>query len=280
MLSELSIEELKGVARRLRVEIIKMLGVAGSGHPGGSLSLAELLTVLYFRVLDHHPDDPLWPGRDRVILSKGHACPALYAVLTLCGYFPAEILGTLRKLGSPLQGHPSSDTRLPGIEVSTGSLGQGLSISCGIALAARMDNASYRVYCILGDGELQEGQIWEAAMTAGHYKLDNICAIVDNNNLQIDGSIPEVMNVYPLPEKFRSFGWEVLEIDGHDITSIIYAFEKAASFRGKPVVIIAHTIKGKGVSFMENQAEWHGIAPDQKQTERALKELKEGEVES
>lgn len=267
-----SIENLKAICRDVRADIVKMTAAAGSGHPGGSLSSVELLTALYFNVLNHRPEDPHWPERDRFILSKGHVCPVLYSVMARTGYFPVEELMTLRKFGSRLQGHPSYKA-LPGLESSSGSLGQGLSIANGLALAAKLDGKSYRVYCLMGDGELQEGQIWEAMMTAAHYKLDNVCAIVDYNNLQIDGKVEEVMGLNPLVKKWESFNWNVIEIDGHDLAQVLKAYEEAANHKGQPSVIIAHTIKGKGVSFMENVAGWHGKAPNQEELERALQEI-------
>lgn len=258
---------------RVRIEILKMLTEAGSGHTGGSLSAADIVTALYFYKMRHSPHEPSWKERDRFILSKGHAAPLLYAVLALAGYFDISLLKTLRKVDSPLQGHPSSKM-LRGIEVSTGSLGQGLSIADGIALGLRMDSLNSRVYCLLGDGELQEGQVWEAAMTAAHYCLDNLCAIVDNNGLQIDGFCCDVMNIEPLTEKWRAFGWNVIDIDGHDMEQIIDALDEAEQAKGKPTVIIARTVKGKGVSFFEGKAEYHGIAPNREELEKALKELR------
>ncbi len=267
------IEQLEVKAKQLRFDIIEMLGEAGSGHPGGSLSSADIFAALYFSVLKHDPKNPGWEERDVFILSKGHVCPGLYAVLAESGYFPKDELMTLRKLGSRLDGHPSKLKGLPGIEVSSGSLGMGLSVANGAALAFKLNKAGRRAYCLMGDGELQEGQIWEAAMTAAHYKLDNVCGIVDNNNLQIDGECEKVMNVKPLAEKWKAFGWNVIDIDGHKLEEILEAFNKAKESKGKPSVIIARTIKGKGVSFMEDQAGWHGKAPDKEQTEQALKEL-------
>lgn len=271
-----SIDNLKAICKDVRADILKMTAAAGSGHPGGSLSSVELLTALYFNVLNHRPEDPHWPERDRFILSKGHVCPVLYSVMARTGYFPVEELLTLRKFGSRLQGHPSVKA-LPGLESSSGSLGQGLSIANGLALAAKIDGKPYRVYCLMGDGELQEGQIWEAMMTAPHYKLDNVCAIVDYNNLQIDGKVEDVMGLDPLVKKWESFNWHVIEIDGHDIAQVLKAYEEAANHKGQPSVIIAHTIKGKGVSFMENVAGWHGKAPNQEELEKALQEIYGGE---
>lgn len=259
-------------ARRVRIEILKMLTQSGSGHTGGSLSAADIATALYFYKMRHRPSEPDWPGRDRFILSKGHAAPLLYTVLALAGYFDPALLKDLRKIGCPLQGHPSSKL-LRGVEVSTGSLGQGLSIANGIALGLRLDNSPARVYCLLGDGETQEGQIWEAAMTAGHYFLDNLCAVVDLNELQIDGRCEDVMKVEPVAGKWRAFNWHVFEIDGHNMTQIIDALDEAEKIKGKPSVILARTVKGKGVSFFEGRAEYHGVTPTPEELEKALKEL-------
>ena len=262
---------LEDKAKETRRLIIKMLVKAGSGHPGGSLSSTDLLTCLYFKVLRHNPKDPQWPDRDRFHLSKGHCCPALYAVLAELGYFPLEHLWTLRKLGSILQGHP--DRKVPGVEVASGSLGQGLSVALGMSLAAKMDKKSYRVYCLMGDGETQEGNVWEAAMAGAHYKCDNLCAMIDYNGFQIDGCTKEIMNLEPLADKWRSFGWHAIEINGHNIREILGAYEEAKTTKGKPSVIIARTIKGKGVSFMENVLDFHGRAPTREEAEIALKEL-------
>jgi transketolase len=267
------IKFLKIKANQIRKLIIEMLAKAGSGHPGGSLSSADIISCLYFEVMRHNPKDPNWPDRDRFHLSKGHCCPAVYAALSLCGYFPQEELWTLRKLGSILQGH--SDRRTPGIEVGSGSLGQGLSVAVGMALAGKIDKKDYRVYCLMGDGEIQEGNIWEAAMSAVHFKLDNLCGIVDYNRFQIDGKVEEIMNLEPLVKKWESFGWYVVECDGHNIEELLKAFEEAKTVKLKPTVIIAYTIKGKGVSFMENVVDFHGRAPTQEERERALKELEE-----
>ena len=242
------------------------------GHPGGSLSIADILTVLYFNELNIDEKNPKWEDRDRLVLSKGHCAPALYSVLANRGFFDKKELKTLRKLGSFLQGHPDMK-KTPGVDMTTGSLGQGLSSANGMAIAAKLDNKSYRVYCILGDGEIEEGQIWEAAMASNKYKLDNLCVIVDNNNLQIDGPIEQVMNSNPIDEKFKSFGFQIIKIDGHDIEEIKKAFEVARNVKGKPTCIIAKTIKGKGVSFMENQVGWHGKAPNKEQYEEAKKEI-------
>ncbi|MBZ4686568.1 MAG: transketolase [Clostridia bacterium] len=264
--------ELQLQANQIRQDIIKMTGQAGSGHPGGSLSGVEILTVLYNNVLKMRPNQPDWPDRDRFILSKGHAAPLLYAVLASKGYFPREELWRLRKLGSMLQGHPDLKTT-PGVEMSTGSLGQGFSVSIGMALAGKLDKKDYRVYVMLGDGESQEGIVWEAAMAAAHYKLDNICAVLDYNGFQIDGTNSEVMSVEPVADKWRAFGWHVIEIDGHDLEAIAAAFQEAQTIKGKPTMIVARTIKGKGVSFMENEVDWHGKATNPTETEKALAEL-------
>ncbi|MGQ9569295.1 MAG: transketolase [Thermodesulfovibrionales bacterium] len=271
---ERDINFLKKQARLVRIEILKMLFVAGSGHTGGSLSAADIVTVLYFSKIRHRPHEPTWIERDRFILSKGHAAPLLYAVLAMTGYFDLSVLKTLRKLGSPLQGHPCSRL-LPGVEISTGSLGQGLSVSNGIALGLKIDNLDSRVYCLLGDGEIQEGQVWEAAMTAAHYRLDNLCAIIDLNGLQIDGPVSQVKAIEPVTSKWLAFGWNVIEIDGHNIEEILNSLDEAEKVKEKPTVIIAHTIKGKGVSFFEGKVEYHGIAPTQEELKKALKELKE-----
>ncbi len=264
-------KELCLIANTLRADVIRMLLSAKSGHSAGPLGMADIFAAMYFRVLNHDPKNPKWPGRDRFLLSKGHACPALYATLAEKGYFNKEDLSGLRKLGSKLQGHPQIG--LAGIEISSGSLGQGLSIANGMALAARLDKSDSRIYCLMGDGETNEGQVWEAAMTAAHYKLDHVCAIVDFNKLQIDGFCCDIKDMGPYVHKWADFGWNVIEVDGHDIEELMDAFDKAGQVKGKPTVIIAHTIKGKGVSFMENKAEWHGIAPRLEEYERAVKEL-------
>lgn len=266
------IEALKSRAKVIRRDIIKMITAAGSGHPGGSLSAVEILVSLYFHKLRHDPKNPNWSERDRFLLSKGHAAPVWYATLAEAGYFPISELDTLRKLGSILQGHPDMK-KTPGVESSSGSLGQGLSIAIGIALAGKLDKKSYRVYAVIGDGESQEGQIWEAAMSAAHYKLDNLCVIQDYNGLQIDGSIERVMSPLPLADKWRAFGWNVIEVDGHDFKQVIDAYDQAEKVKAKPTIIIAKTIKGKGVSFMEGKAEWHGKAPTPEQAQKALQEL-------
>ncbi|HYE69390.1 MAG TPA: transketolase [Anaerovoracaceae bacterium] len=272
MRSHLNEEQLLEKSRQLRINILNMLTKAGSGHPGGSLSAIDIMGVLYNNVLRHDPKDPQWKERDRLILSKGHVCPALYAVLADCGYFHKDELNSLRKYGSMLQGHPCMN-KTPGVEVSGGSLGQGLSIATGIALGGRMNQEDFRVYCLMGDGEIQEGQIWEAAMAAGHYKLDHLCGIVDYNGIQIDGAVDEVMTINPCKEKWLAFNWNVIEVDGHEVLKVEEAFKQAEAYKGKPTVIIANTVKGKGVSFMENSAAWHGTAPDQKQLEEALSGL-------
>jgi transketolase len=272
LISSRDIDFLKKQATTLRIEILKMLTESGSGHTGGSLSAADIVSALYFYKMKHNPDDPKWIERDRFILSKGHAAPVLYAALAVSGYFDKSLLSTLRKIGSPLQGHPSSKL-LKGVEVSTGSLGQGLSIANGIALGLRLDNSKSRVYCLLGDGELQEGQVWEAAMTAGHYFLDNLCAIVDANGLQIDGKCADVMKVEPIAAKWKAFNWHVFEIDGHNMSEITDALDEAEKIKGKPSMIVAHTVKGKGVSFFEGKAQYHGLTPTKEELEKALKEL-------
>jgi len=264
---------LKEKARLLRMEILKMLTESGSGHTGGSLSAADVVTVLYFYKMKHKPADPEWRERDRFILSKGHAAPVLYAALALSGYFDKPLLKTLRKLGSPLQGHPCSKM-LPGVEISTGSLGQGLSIADGIAMGLKLDGLTSRVYCLLGDGETQEGQVWEAAMTAAHYRLDNLCAIIDNNGLQIDGPCSDVMSIEPIVNKWEAFGWHVIDINGHDMEAIVNALNEAETVKLKPTMIVARTVKGKGVSFFEGKVQYHGIAPTGEELEKALKELK------
>ena len=266
------INELQEISRKVRIGIIEGVYNAKSGHPGGSLSVADILTVLYFNQMNVDPQNPKADSRDRLVLSKGHVAPALYSVLSQKGYFDTEELRNLRKVNGILQGHPDMKN-IPGVDMSTGSLGQGLSAANGMAIASKLNHEGVRVYCICGDGELQEGQIWEAAMTSSHYKLDNLCVIVDNNNLQIDGKVNEVMSIYPIDEKFRSFGFEVFNIDGHDMNQIINALNKAKTIKGKPTAIIAKTIKGKGVSFMENQAGWHGKAPKEEEYNIAISEL-------
>lgn len=264
--------ELKEMADKIRIDVIRAIHAAGSGHPGGSLSAADIVTALYFREMNIDPKNPKMLTRDKFILSKGHAGPVQYAALAEKGFFPKEELLTLRKLGSKLQGHPDMK-KVPGIEMSTGSLGQGFSVATGMALANRMDDNEGRVYVLLGDGEIQEGIVWEAAMSAAHYKLDNLVAILDWNGLQIDGKNEDVMTVAPVDEKFRSFGWNVLYIDGHNMDEIVEAFTKARNTEGKPTVIIAKTIKGKGVSFMEDNPGWHGKAPNDEEAKQAVEEL-------
>ena len=269
----LSLSELQGKARCLRCHIIGMTATAGSGHPGGSLSAADLVAALYFRILRHDPQNPQWEDRDRFVLSKGHAAPVLYAALAESGYFPRELLYGLRDCDSPLQGHPDMH-QLPGVEASTGSLGQGLSIANGMALAGRLDKRDYRVYVLLGDGEVDEGQVWEAAMAASHYKLDSVTAILDRNRQQIDGWTKDVMGLEPLADKWCAFGWQVLETDGHDMDAILGALTAAQELKGRPAIVIAHTTKGKGASFMENNLRFHGSAPDRAEMERGLSEVK------
>jgi len=265
-------ENLSAVCKRLRRDIVTMIYKAGSGHPGGSLSAVEIVVTLYWKVLRHKPADPAWKGRDRFILSKGHAAPVLYAVLAECGYFPKSELDTLRKIDSHLQGHADRNST-HGIEMSSGSLGQGLSFAVGTALAGRLDKQSWRVYALLSDGECDEGQTWEAAMSAAMFKVDNLTAIVDKNGIQLSGFNKDIMNLDPLNKKFESFGWHIIEIDGHDLTQVLDALKKARQVKGQPTVIIAHTVKGKGVSFMENNVDFHGKAPNAEQLEKALKEL-------
>ena len=259
-------------ARQMRREIIKMLAASGSGHPGGSLSATDIIAELFYETMNIDPEQPQKPDRDRFVLGKGHAAPALYAALALRGFFPVEELAQLRKLGSRLQGHPDMH-KTPGVDMSTGSLGQGISAACGMALAAKKDGLNNNVYVLLGDGENEEGEVWEAAMFAAHYQLDNLIVFLDHNHLQIDGNPQDVLSPEPLNEKWRAFGWKVLEIDGHDIAQIKQALAQAHTVKGCPVMIIAETVKGKGVSFMENQAGWHGVAPNAEQAEQALAEL-------
>lgn len=270
------IQHLKKIAQEVRVDVIRMLAEAGSGHPGGSLSATEIVTALFFHKMRHRPDDPVWPDRDRFILSKGHCCPVLYAALAKTGYFPKEELLTLRKLGSRLQGHPypgKSGERLPGVEAASGSLGQGLSIAIGMALAGRLAKKMHRVYALLGDGECQAGQVWEAAMLAPKYQLDNLCAIVDRNKIQNDEFVELTLSLEPFRAKWEAFGWHVIEVNGHDISQVLEALEEAGTVKGKPTVIVADTVKGKGVSFMENNPDWHGKAPNREEGERAIQEI-------
>lgn len=268
----MDILELKKQANEIRKGIITAVHSAKSGHPGGSLSAADLMTYLYFEEMNVNPDEPEKEDRDRFVLSKGHVAPALYSTLAHKGYFPIEDLSTLRKVGSYLQGHPDMKGT-PGVDMSSGSLGQGISVAVGMAMSAKLSNDSYRVYTLLGDGELQEGQVWEAAMFAGFRKLDNLVVIVDNNNLQIDGSVDEVCSPYPIDEKFRAFNFNVINIDAHDFTQIKAAFDEARTTKGQPTAIIAKSVKGKGVTFMENQAKWHGSAPDDEQYKMAMEDL-------
>ncbi len=267
-----NIKLLKEKASNVRKDIVQMICAAKSGHPGGSLSAADIVTALYFDEMNIDPANPKMEGRDRFVLSKGHAAPVIYAALAERGYFSKDLLGTLRQYGSILQGHPDMK-KVPGVEISTGSLGQGLSVANGMALSAKISKEDFRTYVLMGDGELQEGQIWEAAMTAAHYKLDNICAFVDFNNLQIDGNVDKVMGVEPLDKKWEAFGWNVLKIDGHDMEAILDALAKARECKGKPTVVIAETTKGKGVSFMENVCGFHGVAPTEEETAKAVAEL-------
>ncbi len=263
---------LKEQAKEIRKDIVKMIGQANSGHPGGSLSAADIVTYLYFEEMNIDPKNPKWEDRDRFVLSKGHAAPVLYAALAHKGFFPVEELATLRKIGSHLQGHPDMN-KVPGVDMSTGSLGTGISAAVGMALACKMDQKANYVYSVLGDGEIQEGQVWEAAMAAAHYKLDNLIAFVDNHTLQIDGNIDDVMSPNPIDEKFRAFGWHVQVIDGHDFAQIAAAVKAAKEVKGQPSMIVAKTVKGKGVSYMENQAGWHGSAPNEEQVAQALTDL-------
>ncbi len=267
-----NVAELQSIAKQMRREIVEMITFAKSGHPGGSLSAVEILVTLFFDVMKHDPANPKWPDRDRFILSKGHAAPVLYTVMAECGYTPKNQLNTLRKLGSIYQGHP--DVRfIPSLEASTGSLGEGLSVGIGMALAAKLDHSPSRTFVVLGDGEIQEGQIWEAAMFAGDKNVDNIVAIVDYNHIQLDGFVNDIMPLDPLPDKWRAFNWHVVEVDGHSIPELQAAFAEAAATKGKPTALVAHTIKGKGVSFMENNPKFHGTAPTQDEMEKALMEL-------
>jgi len=268
----LNVNELKQTARKVRIDALRGIHAASSGHPGGSLSSADIITALYFSVMNIDPDDPHMKGRDRFVLSKGHSCPALYAALANRGYFDPDEMLSFRRLGSFLQGHPNMD-KCPGVEMSTGSLGQGFSVAVGMAIAGKMDGDSGRVFTMTGDGELQEGIIWEAALSAAKHGLDNLIAIVDRNNLQIDGVVDTVKKVAPVDEKFRAFGWEVFSCDGHDMQDILDTFDKALAVKGKPVCIVAKTVKGKGVSFMEDKAGWHGKAPDDEQLAQAIEEL-------
>ena len=270
------VERLTGIARELRIADLETIAEAGSGHPGGTLSAADVIAALFFHKLRLRPQEPLWPGRDRFVLSKGHCIPIVYVAMAKLGYFPEEQLKTLRDLGSPLQGHPDR-TRLPGIEASTGSLGQGLSIAVGMAMAGKLDGADWRVYCMMGDGESQAGQIWEAAMLAGRRDLNNLCGILDYNQVQQTGKVTERLDIEPVVAKWRSFNWHVREIDGHDIAQIIDALDEAEVVHDRPTLIVSHTVKGKGVSFMELNSAWHGKAPDAEKLEAALAELRAAE---
>lgn len=269
--------EIQEIAREIRINTIDSLHCAGSGHPGGALSMIEMLTTLYFYEMDVYPENPGSEDRDRFVLSKGHATPSYYAVLAERGYFDKKVLKTLRNMDSILQGHPDMK-KTPGVDMSTGSLGQGVSAACGMAHYAKRAKKNYRVYCVVGDGEMQEGQVWEAMMSAGHFILDNLVVFLDNNNLQIDGSVDQVMSVYPIKEKAEAFGWNVKEIDGHNVREIKEALDQARECAGKPTFIIGKTVKGKGVSFMEGQVGWHGAAINDEQFEQAMKELKEVNV--
>ncbi len=268
----LAVAELKVMAKKLRRHVITMIATAGSGHPGGSLSAADIVTALYFKVLRYNPQNPAWQDRDRFILSKGHAAPLLYAALAETGYLPVGELATLRKLDSRLQGHTDRNFT-PGVEMSAGSLGMGLSFAIGVALAARLDSKDYRTYVLLSDGECEEGQTWEAALSAAHFKLDNLTAIVDCNQIQLSGWTRDIMNLEPFTQKWQAFGWHTIDVDGHDFDQILAAFQEAEKIKGKPTAIIARTIKGKGVSFMENNVAFHGKTPTPEEAERALKEL-------
>ena len=265
-------QALRRVAVELRQTILKTIANAGSGHPGGSLSMVELLVGLYWYKLRHDPQRPSWADRDLFLLSKGHGCPALYTALACRGYFPKAELLTLRKYPTRLQGHPEKDSP-PGIEMASGSLGQGLSMANGIALADRLDGRRRRIFCLMGDGEIQEGQVWEAAMTAHHHRIESVCAIIDANQIQQNGPVKQIQDIEPLADKWRAFGWHAIEIDGHDIVQVMKAYDEAETITGKPQVVVARTVKGKGVSFMELNHAWHGVAPKPDELERALKEL-------
>lgn len=277
-LPSISVQQMKEIARHMRIDIIKMIGAAGSGHPGGSLSEVELMVALYFKVMRHDPKNPKWDGRDRFILSKGHGCATLYSVLAEAGYIEHALLPTFRKLGSPLQGHP--DKRfLPILEASTGSLGNGLSIGIGVALAGKLNKADFHTFVMTGDGEIQEGQNWEAAMFAPYHKLNNLTLIIDNNKQQLDDYTAKILDINPLGEKFRAFNWDVIEIDGHDFDQVIPALEQARNnSTDHPTCIVANTIKGKGVSFMEGKVKWHGVAPKPEEVEAAVKELEAAKI--
>ena len=274
-MNQAEVMHLQSIANKIRIDIIEEVHSAKSGHPGGSLSIADIITYLYFKEMNIDPDNPNKPDRDRFVLSKGHTCPALYAALAERGFFDVSLLKTFRKIDSILQGHPDMK-KVPGVDMSSGSLGQGISAACGMALAAKFDKKDYRVYAVLGDGEIEEGQVWEAFMFASQYNLDNLCAIIDRNGLQIDGACKDVMSTEPLADKMKAFGFNVIVIDAHDFASIETAFQNAKNTKGKPSVIIADSIKGKGVSFMENAVSWHGSAPNDEQYSQAIKDLMEG----
>ncbi len=269
------IAQLEEISKKIRINILHMLTLSGSGHTGGSLSAADIATAIYFSKMKFDAANPKWEERDRFIMSKGHAAPLIYALMAEAGYFPIETIDSLRKIESPLQGHPCCQ-KLPGIEVSTGSLGQGLSVANGMALGLRLDNNPARVFCIMGDGETQEGQVWEAAMTAAHYKIDTLCAVVDCNELQIDGAVEDVMGIQPIHDKWEAFGWHAINIDGHDMESIISALDEAENTKGKPTVIIANTTKGKGSVLFEDKVEFHGVTPTKEEFEQAVKEINNG----
>lgn len=269
------IEQLKEISKKIRINILHMLTLSGSGHTGGSLSATDIATAIYFSKMKFDPANPRWDERDRFIMSKGHAAPLIYALMAEAGYFPMETIDTLRKVESPLQGHPCCQ-KLPGIEVSTGSLGQGLSVANGMALGLRLDNNPARVYCIMGDGEIQEGQVWEAAMTAAHYNIDSLCAVVDANELQIDGPVEEVMGIQPIHDKWEAFGWHAISIDGHDMSSIVSALDEAENTKGKPTIIIANTTKGKGSVLFEDKVQFHGVTPTKEEFDQAVKEINNG----
>jgi len=271
-MKKLTIDELETKAHLIRCHIIRMLTKAGSGHTGGSLSMAEILAALYFKILNHRPSDPAWPDRDRFVLSKGHGVPALYATLAEAGYFPVEELMSLRQVNSRLQGHPSS-INTPGLETSSGPLGLGISVACGIALAAKRDHKAFHTYCIIGDGECDEGQVWEAAMAANKYTLNNLTVICDRNRFQLDGAVDHIMPLEPFADKWRSFGWTVCEIDGHNMGQVVAVLEDVKN-QSRQTLVLAHTIKGKGVDFMENNNDFHGRAPTTEESEKALKILK------
>ena len=269
----MSIKELKRMAAVIRCDIIDMICTANAGHPGGSLSAADIVTALYFRVMRLDPENPNWPDRDRFILSKGHACPVWYAALAERGYFDRAHLSTLRRINSILQGHPDM-LKTPGIDMTVGSLGHGLSVGLGMALGGKLQGKDYHVWIVIGDGESQEGSIWEAAMAAANWKVENLTAILDRNNLQNDDFVDDIMSIEPLADKWRAFGWNVVEIDGHDMKEVVEALEGAKAFKGQPTIIIANTVKGKGVSYMENVCEWHGKAPSKQQADQALEEIR------